>query len=224
MGARNRKEMADLVSTELAQLDKLSRDLESYWQTKTAESSSIRDWRLRYRTWLRHTESAVGKVKSEDDWISAERARRGFNARMRNSFRKLDGEIRESSDLEARMIAYDPSYADDIKRAKEVYDSELTKAEDTYWDDFLAHRVKVKKRAVELGHDINSLAGVRVVGVNIGEELEDSTLEVKTLDRGISTYALTLRQRYAGYDTYSELESPICGETSCGQKRRPKLR
>ena len=210
MGARNRKEMADLVSTELAQLDKLSRDLESYWQTKTAESSSIRDWRLRYRTWLRHTESAVGKVKSEDDWISAERARRDFNARMRNSFRKLDGEIRESSDLEARMIAYDPSYADDIKRAKEVYDSELTKAEDTYWDDFLAHRVKVKKRAVELGHDINSLAGVRVVGVNIGEELEDSTLEVKTLDRGISTYALTLRQRYAGYDTYSELESPIC--------------
>ena len=144
MGARNRKEMADLVSTELAQLDKLSRDLESYWQTKTAESSSIRDWRLRYRTWLRHTESAVGKVKSEDDWISAERARRGFNARMRNSFRKLDGEIRESSDLEARMIAYDPSYADDIKRAKEVYDSELTKAEDTYWDDFLAHRLKVK--------------------------------------------------------------------------------
>lgn len=211
MGARNRAEMADLVSTELAQLDKLSRDLEVLWKTKTAESSSIRDWRLRYRTWLRHTEQTIGEIKSEDDWMAAERARRAFNARQRSDFRKMNGELRESPELEAAMVAYDPSYADDISHAKEVYDSELTKAEDAYWDDLITHRAKVKKRAAELGRDINSLAGTRVVIVDTGEDPKDTTtLEIKVLDRGISTYALLLRQRYAGYDTYSELESPIC--------------
>lgn len=210
MGARNRKEMADLVSTELAQLDKLSRDLESYWQTKTAESSAIRNWRLRYRTWLRRTESAVGKAKSEDEWLAAERARRGFNARMRNSFRRLDGEIKESSDLEARMIAYDPSYADDIKQAKEVYDSEVDKAVNAFYQDLFTHRAKKKAEARDLADDINQLARHKVVVVETGEKPEDTEMEVQMLDRGISTYAAELRQKYAQYAQYSQLESPIC--------------
>lgn len=210
MGARNRKEMADLVSTEMAQLDRLSRDLESYWQTKTAESSAIRNWRLRYRTWLRHTESAVGKAKSEDEWISAERARRGFNARMRNSFRRLDGEIKESFDLEARMIAYDPSYADDIAHAKEVYDSEVDKAVNTFYQDLFTHRAKKKAEARDLADDINQLARTQVVKIVIGEKPEDTELEVRMLSRNISTYAAELRQKYAQYAQYNQLESPIC--------------
>lgn len=209
MGARNRKEMADLVSTELAQLNKLSRDLESYWQTKTAESSSIRDWRLRYRTWLRHTESAVGKTKSEDEWQAAERARLTFNAHMRNDSRKLEG-LRESPELEARMIAYDPSYADDIAHAKAVYDREVDRVNDAFFQDLFAHRAKVKAEAQDLADDINQLARRHVVAVSVGEKPEDTEMEVQMLDKNISAYAAALREKYAQYEQYSQLESPIC--------------
>lgn len=206
----SRQGMQDLVSTELAQLDKLSRDLEVLWKTKTAESSSIRDWRLRYRTWLRHTEQTIGKMKSEDDWMAAERARRTFNARQRDDFRKMNGELRESPELEAAMVAYDPSYADDISHAKEVYDSELTKAEDAYWDDLITHRVKVKTEAQDLADDVNQLARHQVVVVKAGEKPEDTELEVQMLDKNISAYAAALREKYAQYAQYNQLESPIC--------------
>lgn len=205
----SRQGMQDLVSTELAQLDKLSRDLEVLWKTKTAESSSIRDWRLRYRTWLRHTETN-GQTKSEDDWMAAERARRTFNARQRDDFRKMNGELRESPELEAAMVAYDPSYADDIRHAKEVYDSELTKAEDAYWDDLITHRVKVKAEAQDLADDVNQLARHQVVVVKAGEKPEDTELEVQMLDKNISAYAAALREKYAQYAQYNQLESPIC--------------
>lgn len=209
MGARNRKEMADLVATELAQLDKLSRDLESYWQAKTAESSSIRDWRLRYRTWLRHTESAVGKAKSEDEWQAAERARLTFNAHMRNDSRKLKG-LRESPELEAAMVTYDPSYADDIAHAKAVYDREVDRVNDAFFQDLFTHRAKVKAEAQDLADDINQLARRRVVAVSVGEKPEDTEMEVQMLDKNISAYAAALREKYAQYAQYSQLESPIC--------------
>lgn len=210
--ARNREGMADLVSTEIASLRKLSRDLEVYWKTKTAESSAIRDWRLRYRTWLRHTETN-GQTKSEDSWLAAERARRDFNAFLRASWnKKLYIEDDDLAPYASSLIAYDPRYTDGIAHAKEVFNNELGKWDDSYWEQLRDHKRKREEDAQKLEDGVAEVAeGYRIAQAE-SRETRDENFDIFffPVDNEIQHYAEMAIDRANEYGEYGEVRADAC--------------
>lgn len=209
--ARTREGMADLVSTEIASLRKLSRDLEAYWKTKTAESSAIRDWRLRYRTWLRHTE-ANGQTKSEDDWLAAERARRDFNAFLRASWNKKLYIGDDDLASYASLIDYDPRYTDGIANAKAVFNRELEKWDDGYWEQLEAHERKREEDAQKLEDGVAEVAeGYRIAQAESREVKEDTyDILFYPVDNEIQRYAEMAADRASEYGEYGVVRADAC--------------
>lgn len=211
MGARTREGMADLVSTEIASLRKLSRDLEAYWKTKTAESSAIRDWRLRYRTWLRHTETN-GQTKSEDDWLAAERMRRDFNAFLRARWHKKLYIGDDDLASYASLIDYDPRYTDGIADAKAVFNRELEKWDDGYWEQLEAHERKREEDAQKLEDGVAEVAeGYRIAQAESREVKEDTyDILFYPVDNEIQRYAEMAVDRASEYGEYGVVRADAC--------------
>lgn len=210
--ARTREGMADLVSTEIASLRKLSRDLEAYWKTKTAESSAIRDWRLRYRTWLRHTE-ANGQTKSEDNWLAAERARRDFNSFLRASWnKKFYIEDNDLAPYASSLIAYDPRYTDGIAHARAVFNRELGKWDDGYWEQLEAHEHKREEDAQKLEDGVAEVAeGYRIAQAESKETREDNfDIFFYPVDNNVQQYAEMAIDRASEYGEYGVVRADAC--------------
>lgn len=203
----SRQGMQELVSEELRLLDKLSHDLEAYWQTKNAESTAIRNWRLRYGTWRRRTELAYVD-KSEDGWAIAEKARKAFNNGLRDTWQSQyalgNDDLQEET---AILTAYDKRYIDDIKHAKEVYDQELTAFEDSDWAQVKAHEKKRDEAAKRVEDEIARLAeGFRIAHVENGGK----KLKLYINSDEVEQYATMAVDRAREYGEYGEVTADAC--------------
>lgn len=203
----SRQGMQELVEEELRLLDRLSHDLDAFWQTKNSESTAIRNWRLRYNTWRRRTETALVS-KAEDGWATAEKARKAFNAGLRDTWQRK--EALSDSDLqehEAILTAYDARYEDDIQKAREVFDSELDKWDDDDFAQTKAHDEKRDEAAKNVEEEIARLAeGFRIATVeNTGEKLK---LHVN--DDEVEQYATMAIDRAREYGEYGEVQADAC--------------
>lgn len=207
----SRQGMQDLVSEELRLLDKLSHDLDTYWKTKNSESTAIRNWRLRYNTWRRRTETALVS-KAEDGWATAEKARKAFNNGLRATWQRK--EALSDSDLqeyEAILTAYDARYEDDIQKAREVFDSELDKWDDDDFAQTKAHEEKRDKVAKDAEDEIARLAeGYRIATVENGGE----KLKLHVNDDEVESYATMAVDRAREYGAYGEVEAHACMKTA----------
>lgn len=207
----SRQGMQELVEEELRLLDRLSHDLDTYWKTKNSESTAIRNWRLRYNTWRRRTETALVS-KAEDGWATAEKARKAFNNGLRATWQRK--EALSDSDLqeyEAILTAYDARYEDDIQKAREVFDSELDKWDDDDFAQTKAHEEKRDKVAKDAEDEIARLAeGYRIATVENGGE----KLKLHVNDDEVESYATMAVDRAREYGAYGEVEAHACMKTA----------
>lgn len=203
----SRQGMQDLVSEELRLLDKLSRDLDTYWQTKNSESTAIRNWRLRYNTWRRRTEITYAG-KSEDGWATAERARKAFNNGLRDTWQREEAlGVDDLQEQEAMLTEYDARYEDEIKRAREAFDRELDKWEDSDWAQIKTHEKKRDEAAKNVEDEIARLAeGFRIAHVENGGK----KLKLYINSDEVEQYATMAVDRAREYGEYGEVTADAC--------------
>ena len=202
----SRQGMQELVSEELRLLDRLSHDLDAYWQTKNAESTAIRNWRLRYNTWRRTETTLVSKA--EDGWQMAEKARKAFNAGLRDTWQREEAlGVDDLQEETAILTAYDKRYIGDIKHAKEVYERELTAFEDDDWAQVKAHEKKRDEAAKNVEAEIVRLAeGFRIATVENGGK----KLHLRINADEVEQYATMAVDRAREYGEYGKVEADAC--------------
>lgn len=209
----SRQGMQDLVSEELRLLDELSRDLDTYWKTKNSESTAIRNWRLRYNTWRRRTETALVS-KAEDGWATAEKARKAFNNGLRDTWQRHyylgDDDLQEQ---EAILVEYSPRYADEIKRARETFNSETAKWDDDQLTQMDTHEKKREKVAKDAEDEIVGLAeGYRIATVENDDKKKKLHLYINTDE--VESYAEMVVDRAREYGAYGEVQAYACTKTA----------
>lgn len=207
----SRQGMQDLVSEELRLLDELSHDLDAYWQTKNSESTAIRNWRLRYNTWRRRTETALVS-KAEDGWATAEKARKAFNAGLRDTWQRHyylgDDDLQEQ---EAILMEYSPRYADAIKQARETFNNETAKWDDDMTAQDMAHEEKRDKVAKDAEDEIVGLAeGFHIATVENGGK----KLKLHVNEPEVEQYAEMAVDRAREYGVYGEVQAYACTKTA----------
>lgn len=209
----SRQGMQELVSEELRLLDKLSHDLDTYWQTKNGESTAIRNWRLRYRTWRRRTEASLAS-KSEDGWATAEKARKAFNAGLRDTWQRHyylgDDDLQEQ---EAILVEYSPRYADEIKQARKTFNSETAKWDDDQLAQMDTHEKKREKVAKDAEDEIVGLAeGYHIATVENDDKKKKLHLYINTDE--VESYATMAVDRASEYGAYGEVQAYACTKTA----------
>lgn len=209
----SRQGMQELVSEELRLLDKLSHDLDAFWQTKNAESTAIRNWRLRYGTWRRRTEAALTS-KSEDGWATAEKARKAFNAGLRDTWQRHyylgDDDLQEQ---EAILVEYSPRYADEIKQARKTFNSETAKWDDDQLTQMDTHEKKREKVAKDAEDEIVGLAeGFRIATVENDDKKKKLHLYINADE--VEQYAEMAVDRAREYGAYGEVQAYACTKTA----------